>query len=582
MRLTIARRLGILIAAAVVVGIAAIGMELISMRATLLEERKAAVHMQVETAFSIVKQLGAAVDAGKLDKAEAQARAKSLLREVRFGHNDYFFIYGYDGASIVLGTQPQIEGKNRLDITDPNGVPYVRDLIDAAKRGGAFTSYAFPRANQTVAAPKLVYAVGYEPWQWSIATGVYIDDLDEIFWSRVRTTSMWGLAVLALLIGVALPLSRGLVRPVHALTQAMARLADGDTKTEVPARERSDEVGAMARAVAIFKDAVIAKQAADAAAAAEAHAKAQRAEAELVARAEVERQAKAENDAKARRSQRVVELQQTLETNVARMTHELAKAGSDMESTAQTMGTVADETNRLSTHLASATEQASANVHAVAAATEELLSSIGEIAGHVQQSTHIADQAVADAKKTDSIVQALATGAQKIGEVVSLINAVAAQTNLLALNATIEAARAGEAGKGFAVVASEVKSLAGQTTKATEDIAAQINGIQNSTAEAVSAIQNIGSTIGRMATIAATIAEAMEEQRAATAEISRNVHEAARGTEQMAGGVSEVKRGAGETGSSAAHVLNAAHELTRQSDALRTEVDTFLTTVKAA
>ena len=423
---------------------------------------------------------------------------------------------------------------------------------------------------------------GFEPWQWVIGTGVYVDDLDATFMRRIRDAALWALGLIAILVAVAIPLARGLVRPIGALTSAMDKLAGGDTSIDVPALGRKDEVGAMARALEIFKAAVRAKQAAEVAAVSEAEEKARRSEAELAARRDAEEKAAAESAAKERRSQRVLALRATLETNVGAMTGQLAKAGTEMEETAQTMSDVADETSRLTTHLAGTTEQASANVHAVAAAAEELLASIGEIGGQVNESTQIAARAVDDATKTDSVVQALAAGAQKIGEVVNLINAIAAQTNLLALNATIEAARAGEAGKGFAVVASEVKSLAAQTTKATDEIAGQITAIQGSTAEAVGAIQGIGTTIGRMATIATGISTAMEEQRAAMQEIARNVHEAASGTEQIAGGVVEVKRGAGETGSSAAQVLAAARELTRQSEALRAEVDTFLTSVKAA
>jgi methyl-accepting chemotaxis protein len=582
MRFTIARRLAVLVAVAILVSAAAILVQLSAMREIMWQERQSAIAAQIHSAVSIVKEMAAAADAGKLDKAEAQARAKATLRAIRFGQNDYVFVYDYSGTNLVLGPRPELEGKNIIDAKDPNGVAYVRELVGAGRRGGGFVAYAFPRPGASEPSAKYGYAQGFEPWQWVIGTGVYVDDLDAIFMRRVRDAALWALGLIAVLVAVAIPLARGLVRPIGAMTSAMDKLAGGDTSIDVPALARKDEVGAMARALEIFKVAVLAKQAAEVAAVAEAEEKARRSEAELAARRDAEEKAAAESVAKERRSQRVLALRATLETNVGAMTGELAKAGTEMEETAQTMSDVADETSRLTTHLAGTTEQASANVHAVAAAAEELLASIGEIGGQVNESTQIAARAVDDAKKTDSVVQALAAGAQKIGEVVNLINAIAAQTNLLALNATIEAARAGEAGKGFAVVASEVKSLAAQTTKATDEIAGQITAIQGSTAEAVGAIQGIGTTIGRMATIATGISTAMEEQRAAMQEIARNVHEAASGTEQIAGGVVEVKRGAGETGSSAAQVLAAARELTRQSEALRAEVDTFLTSVKTA
>lgn len=219
---------------------------------------------------------------------------------------------------------------------------------------------------------------------------------------------------------------------------------------------------------------------------------------------------------------------------------------------------------------------------AVAIATEELSTSIREIASQVAQSSGIAGQAAEDACRTDTIVQALAAGAEKIDNVIGLINTIASQTNLLALNATIEAARAGDAGRGFAVVASEVKELANQTTKATEEIAGQVSQIQKDTRHAVLAIQGIAATISEMNAIAAGVATAMEEQGAATSGIARNVQQAAQGTQVVTGNILDVKRGAGETGAAAAQVLSAARELARHSHDLGREVDNFLSGVKAA
>ena len=198
------------------------------------------------------------------------------------------------------------------------------------------------------------------------------------------------------------------------------------------------------------------------------------------------------------------------------------------------------------------------------------------------QSAQIAGKAVDDAKHTDAVVQSLAAGAQKIGEVVSLIQAIAEQTNLLALNATIEAARAGAAGKGFAVVAAEVKSLATQTAKATEEISSQIGKIQGSTKDAVAAIQGIGSVIGQVSEIAAAIAAAVEQQIAATQEITRNVQQAARGTRDVTHNISLVKEAVSLSGTAATQVLDAAGDLSKQTERLSAEVGEFLTDIKAA
>jgi methyl-accepting chemotaxis protein len=232
--------------------------------------------------------------------------------------------------------------------------------------------------------------------------------------------------------------------------------------------------------------------------------------------------------------------------------------------------------------VAAASEEASTNVQSVASATEQMASSVNEISRQVQTSASIANEAVAQARKTNDRVGELAKAASRIGDVVELINTIAGQTNLLALNATIEAARAGEAGRGFAVVAAEVKALAEQTAKATGDISQQINGIQSATQESVGAIEEIGDIIGRMSEIASTIAAAVEQQGAATQEISRNVQQAAQGTQQVSSNITDVQRGSAETGSASSQVLSAAQSLSRDSNRLKLEVGRFLSTVRAA
>jgi len=260
----------------------------------------------------------------------------------------------------------------------------------------------------------------------------------------------------------------------------------------------------------------------------------------------------------------------------------VSSASTELEASAGTLTKTAETTQQLSSSVATASEQASSNVQTVAAATEEMNTSVNEIARQVQQSSEIAAQAVKQAEKTDARIAELSQAATRIGDVVKLITSVAEQTNLLALNATIEAARAGEAGKGFAVVAQEVKALAAQTAKATDEIGAQITGMQRATQESVSAIKEISGTISRISEIASTIAAAVEEQGAATKEIARNVQEAAKGTAQVASNITDVNRGAGETGSASTQVLSSAQSLSNESNHLKVEVEKFLNTVRAA
>jgi methyl-accepting chemotaxis protein len=232
--------------------------------------------------------------------------------------------------------------------------------------------------------------------------------------------------------------------------------------------------------------------------------------------------------------------------------------------------------------VAAASEEASTNVQSVASATEELSSSVNEISRQVQESARIANEAVGQAHQTNDRVSELSKAASRIRDVVELINTIAGQTNLLALNATIEAARAGDAGRGFAVVASEVKALAAQTAKATDDIGRQITGIQAATEDSVTAIKEISGTIVRLSEISSTIAAAVEEQGAATQEISRNVQQAALGTTQVSAHITDVQQGASETGSASSQVLSAAQTLSGDGNRLKLEVGKFLNSVRAA
>jgi methyl-accepting chemotaxis protein len=365
---------------------------------------------------------------------------------------------------------------------------------------------------------------------------------------------------MALIAGLLLAwfIGRGIAGPVRTMTAAMRGLADGKLETEVPARERRDEIGAMAGAVQVFKDnAIRVRQM-------EAEAEEQK------ARAEAEKRAA------------MLKLADGFEQSVGGVVKTVASASTEMQAAAQGLSATAEEASRQSTAVAAASEQASTNVQTVASAAEELNASIGEIGRQVTTSAQIAGKAVSEAERTHQTVRSLADTAQKIGDVVKLINDIAGQTNLLALNATIEAARAGEAGKGFAVVASEVKSLANQTAKATEEIAAQIGAIQGATGDAVNAIDGIGKTIGELNHIATAIASAVEEQGAATREIARNVQQAAAGTGEVSSNIGGVTQAATQTGASATQMLGAASELAQQAETLRGEVDKFLAQVRAA
>jgi methyl-accepting chemotaxis protein len=357
--------------------------------------------------------------------------------------------------------------------------------------------------------------------------------------------------------GILVLINRMVSRPVKALTATMKRMADGDLAAPIALQDRTDELGHMIQAVRVFKEGLLR---ADRLAAEQQEAQRQREE----------------------RTARLSGLISSFDSKAGTVIGAVAAAATQMHGAAQSMAGTASTTQHEASSVANTTRHAAANIQAVASAAEELTSSIREIGRQMEESAHVSNEASEQAARTQGQVKNLAQAAAKIGEVVGLINDIAAQTNLLALNATIEAARAGEAGKGFAVVAGEVKNLAGQTARATGEIEEQVNEVQAATSSAVAAIDAIVDRITALNGIAATIATAVEEQGAATAEIARNVQEVAAGTRDVASGVDQLSGAAEQAGRSSDEVLHAAAILSHDAADLKSFVQSFLEGVRKA
>jgi len=464
---------------------------------------------------------------------------------------------GDTGEAVLIGADGRMRSLSRLDPALGVLEPAAEiDLLAEALAGDPGVAIDTDHLGRESVIAYGAVTVAGTPWAVVVAQSV--DDVLAPVGTLARDLA---LAIVGVLVAVALAglyAGRTISRPITTMTAAMRRLADGDLATEVPARDRSGEIGAMAAAVSIFKDNA------------------------LENRRLQERQADAEAAAASEKRRTLEALADRFEASVGEVVAAVSAGASQMRDTAGGMSGAAARSLDAGVVVAAAAVEATGNVQTVAAAAEELSASIREIAAQVADSSSVSREAVVKAQETDRLVAGLVAAASRIGDVVKLITDIAEQTNLLALNATIEAARAGEAGKGFAVVAGEVKNLASQTAQATDEIGTQIREMQNVTASAVSALETIREIIGRIDDISGGIAAAVEQQNAATAEISRNVQEAAQGTDSVARHIEDVRVAAEETARSAEQVVGAAQSLGAGAGRLEAEVQRFLGEIRGA
>jgi methyl-accepting chemotaxis protein len=562
--LSVYNRFATIIAVLSVVFVGALTAQVMVLRSTVIEERRTKVFDLVEAAKKILSAYEEKAKAGKISADEARQLAFEAIGAMRWGKSaDYLGIYGAGSTNAgvtYVHFNPNYINVNRWDYKDKQGQFLIQNIVAKARAGGGYLEYQVPKATGGPELPKLTYAGGYGEGEKLLAVqaGVYTDDIDAVVFDRAMWIAEGGLIGLLIAGLTALALGRGLVRPLEAICGVMDGLAKGELTVEVPFVDHRNEIGHIARSLAIFKERLLGAE----------RLRAEREEATASAMAE--------------RKAAMSLIANEFEKSVGGIVAGAASAATEMQHSAQSLAAIAKETTRQSTTVAAAGQQTMANVQTVAAAAEELSASGDEISRRIVHSATIAQNAVAQAERTNAMVQGLLEATEKIGEVMGLIQNIAAQTNLLALNATIEAARAGEAGKGFAVVASEVKVLSTQTAKATEEIADQIQEIREATGATAGAIREIGTTIAEIDEIATTIAAAVKEQSGSTQEIARSVHQAAQGTQGVMQNIASVTQASAQVGSAAEMVLGSAGELAMQSERLKQEVDSFLTTVRAA
>ncbi|MET0678737.1 MAG: methyl-accepting chemotaxis protein [Bradyrhizobium sp.] len=562
--LTVYQRFAMIIAALTIVLFAVSALQILVLRDTVLEERRSSVRDMVEAASKVLAHYEGEAKAGRLNPEQARQTAFASINAIRWGkYADYIGVYGTgtaDAGVTYVHANPKYINVNRWGYTDKGGRPLVQEIVRTARAGGGFIEYPAPRSAGGEEVRKIAYigAFGSGEGLLAIQAGAYVDDIDAVVFHRMMWAGIAGFAGLAVAGLVAFWLGRGLVVPLNRTCAAMDELAKGNLSTEIPFGDRTNEIGRIARSLQVFRD-------------------------NLVETAELRTEQEASKARSSDERQAVLaRIADDFEQSIGGVIRGTATAADGLQQSASSMSKVAVGTTDQSARVAAAAEQTASNVQTVAASAEELSASIQEIGRQVTQSTSIAQNAVGQAGRTEAMVGRLVEASQKIGEVMALIQTIAGQTNLLALNATIEAARAGEAGRGFAVVANEVKALSSQTAKATDEITSQIQEIREATGSTVEAIREIGTTIGQMNEITGSIAAAVEEQGAATREIARSVQQAAEGAQGVMQNIAGVREASSQVDAAATLVLNAAAQLTSQSEQLETETGKFLGNIRAA
>ena len=534
----------------VIIGLAVQGLAGEIDRARALRTQQA-----VELAHGVLAHYEAEARAGRFTQEEARKRALGAVRTLRFSGDEYFFVIDEAARMVMHPIKPALDGKDMSGFADPAGTKLFAVMAETVRREGAgFVTYFWPKPGEDHPVAKISFVDGFKPWGLIVGAGVYTDDTAAYLRGTVLRLGSGLFAVLALVGLTAALIGRNVARPMLGLADTMARIARGEA-VAVPGRNRGDEIGTMARALEVFRDDAGRKR-------------------ELEAQARSEAQAQVEHG---RRLEAGIDaFRQAVQGSLAG----LARDAGTMDATARTLTDIAARSAAEAQAATVSSVTTADHVTSVAGATEELSSSIQEIARQVEGATGVVRQGAAMGQRSAEQVDRLSQSAARIGAVVATVQAIASQTNLLALNATIEAARAGEAGRGFAVVANEVKDLAAQTAQATEEIVGYVAEIQASTRSAVDGIHALTAAMREIDGVTVAGAASVGQQDAAAREIAGSIGSAATGTDTLARAMRAATRAADETQGAAASVLTVSGNLGEQSRALEQQIRGFLASLQ--
>ncbi|UIJ83233.1 methyl-accepting chemotaxis protein [Rhizobium leguminosarum] len=589
--LTIRKKLLALIGTALLTFVFIMALQLLFLHSSMMIDRQKLLRSQVETALSLVKSFGDQAGAGKMTETEAKENARSALRSLRYQGSEYFFVHDYGNADrglVLVHPNSKVEGQNLWEAKDAKGTLYVQAMIANAKKDGGFVEYQFPRLNADTPSPKLGYSAAYEPWNWSITTALYVDDIQEEFSAQAMKALLGFVPVLGILIAVAFVVAASITRPLNSLAGRMRLLASDDTGTSVPGRDRSDEIGGMAKAVEVFRQGAL-------------------------ERAELERQAEdyrstSEEERNAREGLAVRETQKIravisflgnalgkladgdltcriddrfegdldeIRTNFNDALERLQQAMSRIVENANAVRDGATEIQASADNLARRTEQQAASVEETAAALEEITTTVRdatrraeEVGGLVSRTRIGAEQSGAVVQQAVRAMNDIKKSSDEISNIISVIDDIAFQTNLLALNAGVEAARAGEAGKGFAVVAQEVRELAQRSAKAAKEIKSLITASGDQVAQGVTLVNQTGAALE-------TIVSAVKEINGHVGAIVVSSREQSTGLQEINSAVSTMDQATQQNAAMVEEQTAASHTLAHEARELNALVAQF-------